>query len=70
MLLDNVINTQNLEPAAQSTLWLVISSINVLLCLVNDQLDLGMIEQGKFKPKLESFMPAQTFQFILKMFTP
>lgn len=41
MLLDNVLtNEKNLSESTQSTIWLVISLINMLLCLVNDQLDL------------------------------
>ena len=70
MLLDNVISCQNLSENTRSTLWLVISSINVLLSLVNDQLDLKMIEKGKFMPKLENFEPEKTFQFIINMFGP
>ena len=70
MLLDNVTSTKNLDPSVRSTLRLVISSINVLLSVVNDQLDLRTIERGKFKPNLESFKPTKTFQFILNMFAP
>ena len=52
----------------QKTLLLVIQQINLLLCLVNDILELNLIEQGDFKPKVEVFQPANTFQFVIQMF--
>jgi len=47
---------------------MVISQINLLLCLVNDILDLKMIEQNKFIKRIETFRPAQTFKFIIDIF--
>ena len=42
----------------------------MLLCLVNDSLDMQLIEQNKFVPKVEVFSPAETFKFIINMFQP
>ena len=36
---------------------LVIGQLNLLLCLVNDVLDLKMIEGGNFENKTEKFSP-------------
>ena len=69
MVLDGILtNDKKLEEITKSKIWLVISLINMLLCLVNDQHDLKIIELGKFCAKVESFEPAKTFKFILKMF--
>ena len=70
MLLDNVIVMPNLLKSTKDQLWLVISSINMLLCLVNDLLDMQMIEHNKFAVKMESFQPMKTFSLILDMFAP
>jgi len=48
--------------------FLVISQLNLLLCLVNDVLDMKMIEQGKYEPKLEKFSPQGILKFIVNMF--
>ena len=40
----------------------------MLLSSVNDMLDLKLIEQNKFLPKLEVFEPKSTFEFIEAMF--
>ena len=42
----------------------------MLLSSVNDMLDLKLIEQNKFLPKLEVFEPKSTFEFIEAMFKP
>ena len=62
--------TTALAETAKSTIWLVISQINLLLCLVNDSLDLRLIEQGKFVERRELFSPRETLNFITKMFAP
>ena len=49
---------------------MVISQLNLLLSLVNDVLDLKLIKQGKYDPKLEKFNPSETLDFIVKMFQP
>ena len=42
----------------------------MLLCLVNDSLDIQLIEQGLFAAKVDLFSPEKIFKFILKMFEP
>ena len=36
MLLDNIIGSDTISEALKPTLWIITSSINMLLCLVND----------------------------------
>ena len=40
----------------------------MLICLVNDVLDIKMINQNQFMPKIQTFNPKDVFQFILDMF--
>ena len=49
-------------------IMIVISQINLLLCLINDILDHKLIEENKFVPKIEKFMLRDTFNFISNMF--
>jgi len=70
MLLENVVSNFSLNEPAKQVLWLIISQVNMLLCLVNDSLDMQLIEQDKFVPKVEVFSPAETFKFIMNMFVP
>ena len=49
---------------------LVVSQLNLLLCLVNDVLDLKLIKMEKFEKKIESFKPTDTLDFIKAMFRP
>jgi hypothetical protein len=44
MLLENVLNFPQLDAEASETIWMVVQQINLLLCLVNDVLDMKMIE--------------------------
>ena len=61
MLLDNLLNNFDLAPGAKEVIWLVISQANILLCLVNDSMDIQLIEHNKFVPKREVFSPTNTF---------
>ena len=70
MLLDSFLSLVTLNGIAKETIYLVISQINLLLCLVNDQLDLRMIDLNQFEIKKERFAPAETFNFLLHMFAP
>ena len=70
MLLDSFLSLTTLDGIAKETIYLVISQINLLLCLVNDQLDLRMIDLNQFEIKKEKFAPVETFNFILYMFAP
>ena len=47
---------------------IVISQINLLVCLVNDILDMKMIEQGKFVKRDQRFNPLETFKFVMNIF--
>ena len=42
----------------------------MLLCLVNDILDLKLIEAGKYEPRNEVFDPISVLNFITAMFKP
>ena len=46
----------------------IISQLNLLLCLINDVLDLKMIEQGVFVARRQVFSPKETFDFILNIY--
>ena len=48
----------------------MITTINLLLSIVNDILDLKLIEENKFVPRVELFSPRDTFNFITNMFRP
>lgn len=47
MLLEGMLQTV-FDEALRRVIFIVISQMNLLLCLVNDLLDLKMIEQGVF----------------------
>ena len=44
--------------------------LHMLLCFVNDLLDLRQINEGFFQEKQTTFDPNQTIQMIIEMFTP
>ena len=69
MLLEQLLQKEN-DSHARSIILIIISQLNLLLCLVNDVLDIKMINQGCYTPKLELFSPADVIQFILDMFQP
>ena len=46
----------------------LISQINLLLCLVNDILDMKMIDEDQFVTRHEEFDPTATLNFIVSMF--
>ena len=61
---------KNFDKQTMSVLQLIISQLNMLLCLVNDILDLKMIEAGKYEPRYEIFEPVSILEFITAMFEP
>ena len=67
MLLETLLDSVVLDSARQVIL-LVISQINLLLCLVNDILDLKMIQQNRFVTRLQEFNPLETFKFVIDIF--
>ena len=68
MFLEILQKEKTLDPHALRTTRIVISKLNMLLCLVNDLLDIKLIEQNRFQVKEEEFDPSQLFQFIVSMF--
>ena len=48
----------------------VIAQQNTIQSLVNDVVDLQLIEEGKFAPKLRLFKPRSTFDFVIAMLKP
>ena len=47
---------------------MVISQLNLLLCLVNGVIDINAIEQNKFEKKAITFKPLDVLNFIAAMF--
>ena len=70
MFLESVLQLPNLDESAMQMLNLVVSQLNLLLCLVNDVLDLKLIKMDKYQSKIESFKPTDTLEFIKAMFRP
>ena len=67
MIMETVL--QNLaNDALRETICVVISQVNLLLCLVTDMLDLKLLEQGQFVARKETFKTADVFQFVFKIF--
>ena len=49
MLLENLLGLPSISEAAKTTIWLVISQINLLLCLTSDTIDHQLIKLGQFR---------------------
>ena len=67
MFLEYLLETE-LVTASRNIVHIVIQQMNLLLCLVNDMLDLKSIEQGNFISHLEDFSPIETIKFIMSIF--
>ena len=67
MFLENLL-CKELSSCVREMIFIVVSQINMLLCLVNDILDLKLIEENKFVAKKELFQPREIFGFISSMF--
>ena len=52
----------------RKTIDMVISQLNLLLCLVNGVIDINAIEQNKFERKAVTFKPLNVVNFIIAMF--
>ena len=70
MLLESIMGVSSQDEKNFQMLSLIMSQLNLLLCLVNDVLDMKLIEVGKFEPKLSVFEPAKILTFIEDMFRP
>ena len=69
MFLESLMSNSK-DPKICHTLQLIISQLNLLLCLVNDVLDIKLIETGKFEQKMVEFSPLETLEFLKEMFMP
>ena len=69
MFLESLL-VESLSQSGQKLVKLVTMQINLLLCLVNDILDIKLIEENKFVQKMEIFSPQATFEFICNVFSP
>ena len=58
----------SMQEACRRLILLLISQVNLLLCLVNDMLDLKLIEMGEFVSRKEPLQIEKTFKFILDIF--
>lgn len=47
---------------------MMVSQINLLICLVNDILDFKLMQQDKFQKRVQTFNPTDTFKFIMDIF--
>ena len=54
MVLENMMQFE-MQESCKRLVLLLISQMNLLLCLVNDMLDLKMIEMGEFVSRREPF---------------
>ena len=63
-----VIAKQVKEHIANKSLKMIISRFRLMLCVVNDLLDLKRIEQGVYMPNVESFSPSEVLRMTLTIF--
>ena len=70
MFLESLLRLPNLDESTVQMLNLIVSQLNLLLCLVNDVLDLKLIKMDKYESKVDSFKPLDTLEFIKAMFRP
>ena len=63
MFLESILSTILTEDQRKS-INMVISQLNLLLCLVNGVIDINAIEQGKFEKRAVSFKPLELLTFI------
>ena len=68
MMLQGLLVSKVLDATHRQIILIVVSQINLLLCLINDLLDSKMIELGLFRHQAMKFSPADTFKFIIDIF--
>jgi len=66
MLLESILQ-KIVDEAVRRTVMILIAQINLLLCLVNDMLDLRMIADGVFKFRNKKFNPLQSIQHVFSI---
>ena len=55
MFLENLLNNFNLAPEVINLVTLIISQLNLLMILVQNVMDMGLIERGKYEEKESTF---------------
>ena len=68
MFLETLMNI-TADAHSKKLLRIVTNQLSFLLSLVNNLLDVKMLEQGVFEPKLENFNPEEVLKFVIDMFT-
>ena len=68
MMLQGLLVSKVLDAAHRQIILIVVSQINLLLCLINDLLDSKMIQQGLYRHQAMKFSPVETFKFIIDVF--
>ena len=61
----NLILNKITDEYCKKLLLLVIGSLNLLLSLVNDVVDLKMLKEGRFMKNEKTFSPRQVLDFII-----
>ena len=67
MILESLLS-KVIEETMRNTVLVLIGQINLLLCLVNDILDMKLIDQSAFVSSQEIFNPTDAFKFVLNIF--
>ena len=67
MILESLLGRM-IDKTTRSKILVLITQINLLLCLVNDILDMKMIDQDQFISRNETFNPTEVFNFIMSIF--
>ena len=70
MLLEQMLQSNQIDVRGTKVINLIISQLNFLLCLVNDVLDMKQIEHSRYTPTLEMFNPTNVLEFIIAIFQP
>ena len=55
MFLENLLNNFKLAPEVINLITLIISQLNLLMILVQNVMDMGLIERGKYEEKESTF---------------
>ena len=63
MMLKELVNESQ-----RQVMSIIISQINLIVCLVNDIVDLKRIEEGRFFVQRTNFNPRETLKFVMGIF--
>ena len=67
MFLTSILGMLADDHPAKELIFLVQGSLNLLLSLVNDILDLKLIKAGKLVTQMQKFQPQECFDFVIKL---